>query len=188
MAHSHRLRSDAELLKASASDPAAFGEFYERHAAAVLAFFHRRTACAQTALDLTAETFAEAFAFRRRYRDTGAPTLAWLLGIARHKLSRSLARGRVEDHARRRLGIERRELDDLAIERIDELCSSEDLRNRVEEALESLTPKVAEAVVLRVVCELPFAEVARRLDCSEVAARMRVARGLSQLHDSLEAS
>lgn len=181
-------RSDAELLRASATEPDAFGEFYGRHAAGVLAFFHRRTSCGQTALDLTAETFAEAFASRRRYRDTGAPALAWLLAIGRHKLSRHLARGHVDDRARRRLGMERRELDDAALERVEKLCADSDLRNRVEHALGSLTPKVAEAVVLRVVLELPFAEIARQLECSEVAARMRVSRGLSQLHDTLEAS
>jgi DNA-directed RNA polymerase specialized sigma24 family protein len=137
----------------AAASAAAVGLPYERHAAAVLAFLHRRTACAQTALDLTAETFAQAFASRRRYRDTGAPVLAWLLAIARHQLSRTLARGRVDDRARRRLGMERRELDDAELERVEELCASTELRERVEQAVGSLSPKLAEAVVLRVVFE-----------------------------------
>ncbi|HEV3000838.1 MAG TPA: RNA polymerase sigma factor [Solirubrobacteraceae bacterium] len=179
-------RTDAELLRASGRDPEAFGELYDRHAAAVLAFFHRRTACAQTALDLTAETFAEAFAARSRYRDTGAPTLAWLLTIGRRKLARSLERGRVEQRALRRLGVDRTELDDDAYERLEELCSTAELRAQVEAAAASLSPRVADAVRLRVVLELPFAEVAERLGCSEIAARMRVARGLSQLHEALE--
>lgn len=179
-------RSDAELLRASKRDPEAFGEFYDRHAAAVLAFLHRRTACPQTALDLTAETFAAAFAARRRYRETAAPALAWLLAIARHKLVRTLERKRVDEGARRRLRLERRELDDASYERIEELSATAELRAQVEDALGSLTPGVAQAVTLRVVLELPFAEVARRLDCSEGAARMRVARGLSQLHERLE--
>jgi DNA-directed RNA polymerase specialized sigma24 family protein len=145
-------RTDAELLRASQDDPEAFGEFYDRHAAVVLAFFQRRTACAQTSLDLTAETFAEAFASRRRFRDMGAPALAWLLTIGRRKLSRSLERERVEQSALRRLGVERVQLDDGAYERLDELCANAELRGQVENA-----------------------------------ARMRVARGLSQLHEALEA-
>jgi hypothetical protein len=40
-------RSDAELLRASAVEPEAFGRFYDRYAAEVLGFFYRRTACAQ---------------------------------------------------------------------------------------------------------------------------------------------
>jgi RNA polymerase sigma-70 factor (ECF subfamily) len=179
--------TDAELLRASRHDAEAFGEFYDRHAPAVLAFFQRRTACAQTSLDLTAETFAEAFASRRRFRDMGAPALAWLLTIGRRKLSRSLERERVEQRALRRLGIERVQLDDGAYERLEELCANAELRGQVENALALLTPRVAEAVELRVVLELPFGEVARRLGCSEIAARMRVARGLSQLHETLEA-
>jgi RNA polymerase sigma factor (sigma-70 family) len=117
----------------------------------------------------------------------GAPALAWLLTIGRRKLSRSLERERVEQRALRRLGVERVELDDGAYERLEELCSNAELRGQVENALDSLTPRVAAAVELRVVLELPFAEVARQLGCSEIAARMRVARGLSQLHEALEA-
>jgi DNA-directed RNA polymerase specialized sigma24 family protein len=104
--------SDAELLRASGDDPEAFGRFYDRHAGVVLAFFMRRTGWPQLAADLTAETFAAAFISRRRYRDTGAPALAWLLGIARHQLGTALRRERVEERARKRLGLERVELDD----------------------------------------------------------------------------
>jgi RNA polymerase sigma-70 factor (ECF subfamily) len=66
-----RERSDAELLRASAAEPEAFGVFYDRHAAAVLAFLARRTGCPQLAADLTAETFAAAFVSRRRFWDDG---------------------------------------------------------------------------------------------------------------------
>src|SRR4051812_8920625 len=114
--------TDAELLAASARDPEAFGRFYDRYALVLLGWFARRTADPQTAADLTAETFAEAFDSRRRYRDTGAPAFAWLLGIARHELGDALRRGRIDDRARRRLGLERVELDDASLRRIEELA------------------------------------------------------------------
>ena len=180
-------RSDVELLKASAHDAEAFGRFYDRHVAALTAFFVRRTGCPQAAADLTAETFAAAFVSRRRYRDTGAPALAWLLGIARHVLADALRHERVRNDARRRLGMERIELDDRSLERIEELGELTELRLAVEQALTELTPAVAAAVSLRVVRELPYSEVARRLGCSEGAARVRVARGLSTIADALEA-
>jgi DNA-directed RNA polymerase specialized sigma24 family protein len=41
--------------------------------------------------------------------------------------------------------------------------------------------------VLRVGHDLPYAEVARRLGCSEGAARVRVTRALTRLADLLEA-
>jgi RNA polymerase sigma-70 factor (ECF subfamily) len=178
--------TDAELLSASSSDPEAFGVFYDRHAAAVLAFLMRRTGSAQLAADLVAETFAAAFISRRRYRDTGAPALAWLLGIARHKLAGAVRSERVERRARKRLALERIEVDDRSLERIEELAGLEELRRDVDQALAKLTPIVAEAVQLRVLGELPYAEVAQRLGCSEGTARVRVARGLTLIANALE--
>lgn len=178
-------RSDAQLLRAARRDPEAFGTFYVRHADAVLAFFARRTACAQTAADLTAETFAQAFASRWRFRDMGAPATAWLFTIARHQLNGWVRRWAVEDRARRRLGLGRVELDEEAIHRIDELAALGDLQAALSNAFGQLSPGVAEAVALRVKDELPYAEVACRLGCSEVAARVRVSRGLTSLADLL---
>ena len=181
-------RSDAELLRASGRDPEAFGVFYDRHAATVLAYFQRRTACAESAADLAAETFAAAFHARRRYRDTGAPALAWVFGIARHLLADAIRDERIDDRARRRLGMERVELDDEALRRIEELADLAPVRARLDAALAELTPDSAEAVRLRVDAELPYTEVARRLGCTEGAARVRVARALMKLADTLEAT
>jgi DNA-directed RNA polymerase specialized sigma24 family protein len=52
----------------------------------------------------------------------------------------------------------------------------------------TLTPKLAQAVDLRVGLDLPYPEVARRLGTTEGTARARVARGLSNLLDNLEMS
>jgi RNA polymerase sigma factor (sigma-70 family) len=181
-------RSDAELLRRSARDPEAFGAFYDRHAATVLAYFQRRTACAESAADLAAETFARAFDARRRYRERGVPTIAWVLGIARHLLADSIRNERIEDRASRRLRLERVQLDDEALRRIEELADLALVRERLDAALAELPPDSVEAVRLRVDAELPYAEVARRLGCTEGAARVRVARALTKLADSLEAT
>jgi RNA polymerase sigma factor (sigma-70 family) len=188
MGSEYDVRSDVELLRRSGRDPGAFGVFYDRHAATVLAYFQRRTACAESAADLTAETFATAFRSRRRYRDTGVPAIAWVLGIARHLLADSIRNERVEDRARRRLGLERVELDDEDLRRIEELADLAPVRERLDAALAELPPNSAEAVRLRVDAELPYAEVARRLGCTEGAARVRVARALTKLADALEAT
>jgi RNA polymerase sigma-70 factor (ECF subfamily) len=180
--------SDAELLaRDMRSDPDAFGVFYDRHVEAILRFFYRRTGDPEAAADLTAETFAEALAGRHRYRNTGAPARTWLLGIARHQLSRFFRRKRVDDRARRALGIERISVDEDSYERIEALADWAPLKEALREGVASLSPKLAQAVVLRVGLDLPYAEVAERLRCSEGAARVRVARGLAQLVDRLEA-
>jgi RNA polymerase sigma factor (sigma-70 family) len=180
--------SDWQLLQLSADDPEQFARFYERHVDQILAFLYRRTACAETAADLTSETFAAAFLARRRFRDRGAPARAWLLGIAKHKLAKSARRAKIERRAAERLGLEPPELDDESYARIEELGDMPAVRAALRAALEGLSPALAQAAYLRVGLELPYAEVARRLECSEGAARVRVMRALTQLSDAMEVS
>jgi RNA polymerase sigma factor (sigma-70 family) len=168
--------TDEHLLRITPQLPAAFDEFYRRHERLVLAYFRRRTASADTALDLTAETFVAALASVRRFRPGEDPAVAWLLGIARHKLLRSLERGRVEARARTRLGAPRIEIDDEALERIDRLGAVP-----AEELLSWLPEKQAAAIRTRVLEEQPYDAVAARLQCSELVARKRVSRGLATL-------
>src|SRR3954471_12119201 len=106
MGSEYEVRSDVELLRRSGRDPEAFGVFYDRHAATVLAYFQRRTACAESAADLTAEAFAAAFRSRRRYCGRGVAATPWVLGIARRLLADSIRSERIADRARRRLGLE----------------------------------------------------------------------------------
>jgi RNA polymerase sigma factor (sigma-70 family) len=178
-------KSDAELLRGSVAEPELFGIFYDRHVSALLSFFYRRTASAQLAGDLTAETFAEAFLSRGRYRDTGAPARAWLLGIARHELSRSIRRQRAESRARRRLGMTQTAVEHMDLERIEELADFGPVRTAVQDAVRRLPPALSGAVILRVANDLPYPEVARRLGCSEQAARVRVSRALTRLEEFL---
>jgi RNA polymerase sigma-70 factor (ECF subfamily) len=52
-------------------------------------------------------------------------------------------------------------------------------------ALADLPTSQLDAVRLRVVEELPYAQVAMRLGCSEGAARVRVTRGLARLAEAM---
>ncbi len=176
--------TDAELLVSSGDD--AFAEVYRRHASAVLAYHARRTGCPETAADLTAETFAQAFASRHRFADTGAPARAWLFTIARRQLGRFVRREKVSMKYRRRLQLEPVDLSTTDLERIEELADLAGLRADVADALDRLPESQAAAVRLRIGADLPYREVAERLGCSEGAARVRVSRGLVRLTDDLE--
>jgi DNA-directed RNA polymerase specialized sigma24 family protein len=125
--------SDDRLLVASASDPRAFSAFYRRYERPVLAYVRRRVGDAELAADLTAEVFAAALAACPRYQPRRAPASAWLFAIAQHKLARSRRRGVVEDRARRRIGMAAVRLDDVDLERIDELADGPDLRDQLGE-------------------------------------------------------
>jgi RNA polymerase sigma-70 factor (ECF subfamily) len=91
------LRTDGELLVATAREPEAFGTFHRRHFRGVLTFFRRRTRSAQLALDLTAETFAAAREAAPRYVPRPEPARPWLYGIAWNKLHEAQGRGHGED-------------------------------------------------------------------------------------------
>ncbi len=174
--------TDGALLTLSCEEPDAFAAFYRRHAEELLRYFSRRTLDPQAAAELTAETFAEAFASRGRFRDRGEGAgVGWLFGIARHLLSRFFRAGMVDSRARRRLRLPERDLSPDDYERIEELIDFEPLRRAVGAALESLSEEQREAMRLRVIDGRPYPEVARLLDCTEATARARVSRGLRRL-------
>lgn len=176
--------SDARLLQETPADPEAFGEFYRRHERAVLAFFAHLCRDPELAADLMAETFAEAFESAERYRAELGEASTWLYGIGRHVLLRSVRRGRVQDETRRRLGMAPLILDDDAMERVDELVSSD---GRAASALNELSGVLREAVAGRVIDEREYRELAQSLQCSESVVRQRVRRGLAKMRDRLEA-
>jgi RNA polymerase sigma-70 factor (ECF subfamily) len=174
--------SDEELIAAAGRDSEAFGQLYVRHHRELLGYFVRRTADAQLAADLTAETFAQAFVARRRFHSAGdGSARSWLFGIGRHQLARYARRQGVSERYRRKLGVERTLVDDDALTRIEALADISGLRELLRSALASLPAGQVDAIRLRVIDQLPYSEVARRLGCSEGAARVRVMRGLSQL-------
>ena len=177
MASAEHPRTDASLVRAAASDPAAFSELYARHVDAVYRWFRRRLDWA--ASDLTAETFARAWLVRARFRDErNGSALPWLLGIAANVLADTVRRDRVETRARERLGLPL----DLAREdgysEVEERLSP---RLALERSLGSLPEHEREALELRVVDELPYSQVAKRLAIRPAAARLRVSRALRRL-------
>lgn len=170
-------RTDASLLRAAASDPSAFSELYSRHVHVVHRWFMRRIAWAAT--DLTAETFARAWLARGRFRDERAGSaLPWLLGIAANVLADTVRRDRVETRARERLGLPLDLASDDGYSAVEERLSP---RLALERSLGSLPEHERRALELRVVDELPYAQVGKRLAIRPAAARLRVSRALRRL-------
>jgi RNA polymerase sigma-70 factor (ECF subfamily) len=174
------------LHDAALSDPDAFGEFYDRTNAHVLGFFYRRTACAHTAAELAAETFAEALAGLHRYRPDRGSGRSWLFGIAHNRYRRWLRREEVATRARRRLAAATPTMSPSDYEHIEALVDFGPLVARLDGALGALTPAIRDAVVGRVVDQLPYDEIARRGGCTVNTARVRVSRGLARLAEVLD--
>ncbi|MFN8223701.1 MAG: RNA polymerase sigma factor [Gaiellales bacterium] len=177
--------NDAQLLESAEQDPQAFGHLYDRYAARLYVYAAGHVGSADVATELVAETFAQAWRSRRRARADDEGSLApWLYGIARNLLRHYHRRRSVESRARKRLHIAvgAAELDDSLADRL----AAEDARPDLRAAIAQLPADQRRAVGLRVLAELPYEEIARRLDCTTDTARARVSRGLRGLNTSLE--
>ena len=174
-------RTDAELIRAARQDPEAFRELYERYAVWIRSWFKRHTGSDVASLDLTAETFAQAWHASRRFKDladgSGAP---WLFGIARNLLRQYHKHNRIESAARERLGLQASVVGD-DFERVDDRNEAGALAPLVRRALRALPADQRRALELRIVHQLPYDAVAGRLGCSQNAARLRVSRALRAL-------
>jgi RNA polymerase sigma-70 factor, ECF subfamily len=174
--------TDADLLAASDEDAHAFRQLYDRHARTIHRYFARRVE-AEAAFGLVAETFAAAWLSRYRFEDQrGGDARPWLAGIARHVRLRTLRAGRQDQRARERLDLLRAE---ALVVPSPEPPDEHPEASAALAALARLPAGQRDAVMLRVVDGCDYAEVASRLDCSPLAARIRVSRGLDTIRGQL---
>jgi DNA-directed RNA polymerase specialized sigma24 family protein len=107
-----------------------------------------------------------------------------MFGIARNKLSRAWEKRRVEDRARRQLGLPPLVLEDEALARIERLGAED----RVVALLQTLPADQARAIHARVIDEQPYSFIAAEVRCSESVIRQRVSRGLAALRSTVKES
>src|SRR5690349_6267968 len=159
-------RTDAQLLALASKDPLAFREFYDRYATWVRSWFVRQTGSDSAALDLTAETFAQAWHASRRFKDmaggSGAP---WLFGIARNLLRQYHKHNRIETQARERLGLPLAFAESEEYERVDDRIAASSLGPALHTAVSGLPSEQRAALELRVVQQLSYDEVSAKLGC-----------------------
>jgi RNA polymerase sigma-70 factor (ECF subfamily) len=168
-------------------DAEAFGELYRREGEDVLIFLTRRTWDGETALELTAETFA--IALRAWPRVAGLAReqqRAWLFTVARRQLSRYRRRAHVERRALERLGMRVPPVDHDDLLLIERRAGLPELRETLARELVRLSAAQREALQLRVVEERSYTQVAALLGVSEQTARARVSRALRSLAHALE--
>jgi RNA polymerase sigma factor (sigma-70 family) len=181
MSRSWEDATDAELLAACHAEEEPFAVFYRRHERLIATWLMRRCNCPEAVADLIAEVFAAAYIAAPRYRPEPSPAEAWLLGIARNKLLRSMRRARIEASARKLLEISAIELSEASTHSLRELDSSDPL-----ELLDTLPDDQREAVEARILEDLEYRELATRLSITPDVARKRVSRGLRNLRRHLQ--
>ena len=177
--------TDEVLLERARSSGAAYAAFYHRHVADLLAYFRRRTPDAETAADLTAETFAAALESVDGFDPARGPAIGWLYGIARRRYADYVRAGRASDRARRRLGIAPLALTDEALEGIERVAAAQ-LHAQVSELLDELPEAQRRALHAHVIDEQSYDEIAARERLAPAAVRQRVSRALRALRIGLE--
>jgi len=158
-----------------------FADLYREHFVAVYRYHHARTGCVADAQDLTAETFRAALEGFSRYQPAKGSPIAWLMGIARHKLA---------DYFRRAPK-------DISLEVVaaqpgegpsPEVQAGQALQLvQVAQALRRINPARAEALALHLYAGLCLEETGLALDKSPEAVKKLVQRGLADLRRILRA-
>lgn len=179
-------RSDAAVIRASGTDPAAFAAIFDRHWVRIHRYCVVRAG--PPGEDLAAETFRIAFDGRGRY--DGRPDAApWLYGIATNLLRRwfrSSARGtravaRTAGHATTGPGTAG-ELED-ALDRLE----AERLGPELAAGLATLGTAERDALLLHAIAELTYDEVAVATGAPPGTVRSRIHRARHRVRAHLNA-
>jgi RNA polymerase sigma-70 factor (ECF subfamily) len=168
--------SDEDALAASLAEPPSFAVLFERHVDGIYRYLSFRVGH-DMAEDLTAETFARAFAGRRRYRVDRGSVKAWLYGIATNLVRENR---RYEQRQIRTLG-----LTDGAAPLASDSATQVAERLRLAGALASLKPEWRSVVLVIGIGGLSYEETAAALHIPIGTVRSRYSRARTQLITSL---
>jgi RNA polymerase sigma factor (sigma-70 family) len=179
-------QSDDELLAATAAgDADAFGRFYRRHERQVLTYAMLRCSNSGDVADLVAETFLAAMTSAGRYRPGHGDAGAWLLGIARHALSRQRRTFARRRSLVRRLANVPAFCPDEA-DAVDTAIDAARLAPKLRAALAGLQAKDRELLLLVARDGLEPARAGAVLGMNPNTARLRLSRARKRLRVSLD--
>ena len=168
------------VLRAVERDQEAFADLYDRHVVRVYRHIYYLVNDAREAEDLTAQSFLKAWEAIDRYKERGAPFVAWLLRIA-HNLTISFLRSK-RDHS---------ELDEGFVDQKrrgnpeESLEQASDERS-VRDAVLRLRDEQRQVIMLRFVEELDYTEVAAMIGKSVPAVRVIQHRALGNLRKIMQ--
>lgn len=185
------------VLRAQADDSAAYDELVTRHRGRIFAMIRQMVKNDADAWDLSQEVFIKAWKALPRF-EVKARFSTWLYRIAHNTVYDWARRKRPEAGGELNEEIFRSGSIDPASRttpesprRPDEALRDDELRLKIEAALDQLSPPHREAVILKDVQGLAYKEIAEVMDCSigTVMSRLHYARQKLQslLKDEYEA-
>ena len=169
-------------MERAKSDPAAFGELYDRHFLQIYRFVYSRVREQSAAEDVTSEVFVKAFRSIGRYRDTGRPFSAWLYQIAANAVNDRYRSLRHTDDIDEKLGVAAPGpgLEDAAMQ-ADEV-------RRIWALVESLPEQQRTAMVLKFQEDLKIEDIAAAMGKSPGAVKLLIHRAVTRLRESTGAT
>jgi RNA polymerase sigma-70 factor, ECF subfamily len=177
------VRSDAEILARTPTEPELFGILFDRHFATIHRYLERRVG-RDGADELVAEVFRIAFERRARFRALHESALPWLYGLATNLMLKRWRGERRHLRALVRASNECRDvLDDH--ENADERVAAQAVSGRLLTALASLHARDRDVLVLAAWEELSYEEIAAALDIPVGTVRSRLNRARRSLRELL---
>ena len=176
----------AAAMRSAVEDAAAFDAVFASQFDRLLSRTVGQVYDSEIAVDIVAETLAEAFIQRAKFRGTtDGELVAWLNTIAARKVAGFYRKAAVERRALNKLGIEPPELTQEEHREVLQRIDAPAMREAIRAGLMALSEPQREALTLRIVDEVPYPNLADQLGISEEAARQRVARALRKLRKKL---
>jgi RNA polymerase sigma-70 factor (ECF subfamily) len=181
--------SAALLAAARAGSPDALGSLFERHSRRLLALIRLRLGPSLRAhlesRDVLQETWLKALGHIDGFRGEGSASfMAWMARIAANEIrDQADHQGRQRRDAAREAPMANADLDALAarVRSQTSRIAIDESMQRLERALESLTPEHREVILLRKLEELSFPEIGARMGRTPDACRQLLARALAAL-------
>ncbi|HEV3461570.1 MAG TPA: sigma-70 family RNA polymerase sigma factor [Candidatus Dormibacteraeota bacterium] len=168
-----------DSVERAKSDPAAFGQLYDRYAGQIYRFVRARVRDDGLAEDITAEVFLSALRNIKGYQDQGRPFSCWLYRIAVNAVASYYRRQRSPLSLDEQLDLASPLLDPL-----DEVLGRERIRT-VWQAVDRLPAQQRAAMILKFSEDLTMEEVGSVLGKSPAAAKLLIYRAVQRLRRDL---
>ena len=161
------------------SDPAAFGQLYDRYAGQIYRFVRARVRDDGLAEDITAEVFLSALRHIKSYQDQGRPFSCWLYRIAVNAVASHYRNQRSPLSLDEHLDVVSPLLDPL-----DEVVGRERIRT-VWEAVDRLPTQQRAAMILKFSEDMTMEDVGAVLGKTPAAAKLLIYRAMQRLRREL---
>jgi len=177
------IHSDKTLVeRCLAGDDLAWDELVRLHTKRVYGLCYRFTNSTTEAQDLTQEVFLRIFKSVKSFRADEGNFSTWLARLTRNLLIdhyRRTRQDRSTDSIESQLPVLEEKL--TATARPDGLVTGREARERLQSALQKLSPELRETVILRDLEEMEYREIADVLRIPEGTVKSRLNRGRAEL-------